>query len=69
MFPFFSKKTDDSTNKDQPENAKSQLDTLQESMKVLEKDEMVRVEGGKSGSKQFDQVFNWNSSCGGTIPQ
>ncbi|MBK6930586.1 MAG: hypothetical protein IPH12_06815 [Saprospirales bacterium] len=69
MFPFFSKKTDDSTNKDQPENAKSQLDTLQESMKVLEKEEMVRVEGGKSGSKQFDQVFNWNSSCGGTIPQ
>ena len=69
MFPFFSKKTDDSANKDQPENAKSQLDTLQESMKVLEKEEMVRVEGGKSGSKQFDQVFNWNSSCGGTIPQ
>lgn len=69
MFPFFSKKTDESTNKKQPENAKSQLDSLQDSMTVLDKDEMVRVEGGKSGSKQFDQIFNWNSSCGGTIPQ
>ncbi len=69
MFPFFSKKTDESTNKNQPENTKSQLDTIQESVTVLDKDEMVRVEGGKSGSKQFDQVFTWNSSCGGTIPQ
>jgi hypothetical protein len=69
MFPFFSKKTNESTEKKQPEDAKSQLDSLQESMTVLEKDEMVRVEGGKSGSKQFDQFFNWNSSCGGTIPQ
>ena len=69
MFPFFSKKTDESTEKNQQDNSKSQLDSLQESMTVLEKDEMVRVEGGKSGSKQFDQFFNWNSSCGGTIPQ
>lgn len=69
MFPFFSKKTDESTNKNQPENTKSQLDSIQESVTVLDKDEMVRVEGGKSGSKQFDQVFTWNSSCGGTIPQ
>lgn len=69
MFPFFSKKTNESTDKDQQDKSKSQLDSLQESMTVLEKDEMVRVEGGKSGSKQFDQFFNWNSSCGGTIPQ
>ena len=69
MFPFFSKKTNEPTNKNQPADAKSQLDELQESMTVLEKEEMVRVEGGKSGSKQFDQFFNWNSSCGGTIPQ
>ncbi|TNE54675.1 MAG: hypothetical protein EP344_14055 [Bacteroidetes bacterium] len=69
MFSFFSKKTDESTNKDQPDNTKSQLDSIQESVTVLDKDEMVRVEGGKSGSKQFDQVFTWNSSCGGTIPQ
>lgn len=69
MFSFFSKKTDESTNKDQPDNTKSQLDSIQETVTVLDKDEMVRVEGGKSGSKQFDQVFTWNSSCGGTIPQ
>ena len=71
MFPFFSKKTNESSdNKNQPDNnTKSQLDKLQDSMTVLDKDEMVRVEGGKSGSKQFDQFFNWNSSCGGTIPQ
>lgn len=69
MFPFFSKKTNESTEKNQPDTAKSQLDALQDSMTILEKDEMVRVEGGKSGSKQFDQFFNWNSSCGGTIPQ
>lgn len=69
MFSFFSKKTDEPTEKPQPENAKSQLDSLQESMTILEKEEMVRVEGGKSGSKQFDQFFGWTSSCGGTIPQ
>lgn len=69
MFPFFSKKTDETTSKNQPENTKSQLDSIQESVTVLDKEEMVRVEGGKSGSKQFDQVFTWNSSCGGTIPQ
>lgn len=69
MFKSFFKKTDDSAEKNQPENTKTQLDSLQDSMTVLEKEEMVRVEGGKGGSKQFDQVFSWNSSCGGTIPQ
>lgn len=69
MFPFFSKKTNESSKKDQAENTKSQLDSLQQTMTVLEKDEMVRVEGGKSGSKAFSSVFNWNSSCGETIPQ
>ena len=69
MFSFFSKKTDDTNNKPQQEPVKSQIESIQDSMTVLEKDEMVRVEGGKSGSKAFSQVFNWNSSCGGTIPQ
>lgn len=69
MFKFFSKKTDESANKIQPDHTISNLETLQDSMTVLDKDEMIRVEGGKSGSKQFDQIFNWNSSCGGTIPQ
>ena len=69
MFPFFSKKNDESTHKTHPDNAKSQLENLQQTMTVLDKDEMVRVEGGKSGSKAFSSVFNWNSSCGETIPQ
>ena len=69
MFPFFSKKNDESTTKNQPDNTKSQLENLQQTMTVLDKDEMVRVEGGKSGSKAFSSVFNWNSSCGETIPQ
>jgi hypothetical protein len=68
-FSFFSKKTNESTNKEQSDNTKKNLDDIQGSVQVLEKDEMIRVEGGKSGSKQFDQVFTWNSSCGGTIPQ
>ncbi len=69
MFTFFSKKSEDTANKTQPDPAKSQLDAIQDSLTVLDKEEMVRVEGGKSGSKPFDQIFNWNSSCGGTIPQ
>lgn len=69
MFPFFPKKNDESTTKNQPDNTKSQLENLQQTMTVLDKDEMVRVEGGKSGSKPFSSVFNWNSSCGDTIPQ
>ena len=59
----------DSPRTGQPDNTKSQLENLQQTMTVLDKDEMVRVEGGKSGSKAFSSVFNWNSSCGETIPQ
>lgn len=69
MFSIFSKKTNEPASKEQPDNSKSQLESIQESVKVLDKDEMVRVEGGKGGSKPFDQVFPWNSSCGSTIPQ
>lgn len=69
MLSFFSKKTTEPAPKEQPENKKSQLDKLQDSVQVLEKDEMIRVEGGKSTPKPFDQIFTWNSSCGGTIPQ
>lgn len=69
MFSFLSKKTNEPAGKEQPDNTKSQLESIQESVKVLDKDEMVRVEGGKGGSKPFDQVFPWNSSCGSTIPQ
>ncbi|MBL7796631.1 MAG: hypothetical protein JNJ90_09025 [Saprospiraceae bacterium] len=68
MFSFL-KKTNEPAGKEQPDNTKSQLESIQESVKVLDKDEMVRVEGGKGGSKPFDQVFPWNSSCGSTIPQ
>ncbi|MBK9335532.1 MAG: hypothetical protein IPM98_02645 [Lewinellaceae bacterium] len=69
MLSFFSKKTNESTSKERPDNTKKPFDDIQGTVQVLDKDEMIRVEGGKGGSKQFDQVFTWNSSCGGTIPQ
>jgi len=69
MLSFFSKKTTEPTQKEKSDNTKTPLGELQETVQVLKPDEMIRVEGGKSSSKQFDQVFTWNSSCGGTIPQ
>ncbi|MEQ1744014.1 MAG: hypothetical protein ABMA02_01190 [Saprospiraceae bacterium] len=69
MFTFRSKKANEPAPKEQPDNGKSQLEVIQETVNVLRPDEMVRVEGGKGGTKPFDQVFPWNSSCGSTIPQ
>lgn len=72
ILPFFSKKTTEPAPKEQPENANtnnSQLDKLKDTFQVLENEEMIRLEGGKSTPKPFDQIFTWNSSCGGTIPQ
>ncbi len=70
MLSFFNKKSNPQTPKEQQaENTKSQLDKAQENMQVLDKEEMLRVEGGKTTPKPFGQVFPWNSSFGGTIPQ
>ncbi|MCS6929046.1 MAG: hypothetical protein NZM43_06070 [Saprospiraceae bacterium] len=70
MLSFFNKKSNTSTSKDQqPENQKSRLDKVQETSQVLDKEDMRKVEGGKTSNKPIGQVFPWNSTFGGTIPQ
>ncbi len=69
MLSFFNKKSNNQTPKEQQPESKSQLDKVQENMQVLDKDEMLKVEGGKTTSKPFGQTFPWNSTFGGTIPQ
>ncbi len=70
MLSFFNKKSNNQAPKEQqPENTKSQLDKVPKDTQVLDKDEMLRVEGGKTTAKPFGEVFPWNSSFGGTIPQ
>jgi hypothetical protein len=70
MLSIFKKKTEKSTSEQQDGN-KSSLDALQNDgdLQVLNEDRMNKVGGGKSGSKGFDDMFSWNSSCGDTIPQ
>lgn len=71
MLSLFKKKSDN-PSKDQQENKnKSSLDHLQGDLNLLNNAHMNKVGGGKSGSKSFDDLdqFDWNSSCGGTIPQ
>jgi hypothetical protein len=70
MLSFFNKKSNNQTPKEQQSgDSKSQLDKVQENMQPLDKEEMLKVEGGKTTPKPFGQVFPWNSSFGGTIPQ
>jgi hypothetical protein len=71
MLSLFKKKTETSS-KDQNDNkSKSSLDHLQNDLNLLNDTHMNKVGGGKSSVKSFDDLdqLNWNSSCGGTIPQ
>ncbi len=70
MLSIFKKKTEKSAP-EQQEGTKSSLDALQNDggLDVLNQERMNKLGGGKSGSKGFDDMFGWNSSCGDTIPQ
>ncbi|MEI6408439.1 MAG: hypothetical protein WCR52_03600 [Bacteroidota bacterium] len=66
-FPFGKKKNDSS--RDQQEQKKgSLLDKFEEELHVLEKDEMTRLEGGKSSNKSLSDYSDLRNSLGGTIP-
>lgn len=66
-FPFGKKKNDFS--RDQLEQKKgSLLDKFEEELHVLEKDEMTRLEGGKSSNKSLSDYSDLRNSLGGTIP-
>jgi hypothetical protein len=66
-FPFGKKKNDFS--RDQQEQKKgSLLDKFEEELHVLEKDEMTRLEGGKSSNKSLSDYSDLRNSLGGTIP-
>lgn len=66
-FPFGKKKNDSS--RDQLEQKKgSLLDKFEEELHVLEKDEMIRLEGGKSSNKSLSDYSDLRNSLGGTIP-
>jgi hypothetical protein len=70
MFPLFNKKkNDDPNHSGLPEDKKSSLDNLQSDLTVLDKKDMVKLEGGKTGSRSFTDMLGWTSSLGGTIPQ
>jgi hypothetical protein len=65
-FPFSKKKNDPPQ---QPQGKKgSMLDKFEEELHVLEKDEMSKVEGGKSSNKSFSDYSDLRNSMGGTIP-
>ena len=70
MIPFFNnKKKTEKPEKSQQGGKKSALNSLQGDMNVLDNARMNKLGGGKSGSKTFEDLFDWNSSCSDTIPQ
>lgn len=68
MLPFFSKKKSDVAH-GSAEEKKRPLEELQANLTVLDKKDMVKLEGGKTGSRSFTDVLGWTSSLGETIPQ
>ena len=69
MFPLFSRKKNDDDNLSGPEDKKRQLDDLQSDLTVLDKDDMMKLEGGQTGTRTFTDMLGWSSSLGETIPQ
>jgi hypothetical protein len=66
-FPFIKKKQDNSHDQDDQKKG-SLLDKFEEDLHVLAKDEMNKVEGGKSSNKSLSDYSDLRNSLGGTIP-
>lgn len=66
-FPFIKKKQDTSNDLDDQKKG-SLLDKFEDDLHVLAKDEMTRVEGGKSSNKSLSDYSDLRNSLGGTIP-
>lgn len=66
IFPFGKKK--DNKADDEQDNKKSLLDDIEADLTVLDKDEMTKVEGGKTSSNSFGSLNDLRDSLGGTIP-
>jgi hypothetical protein len=64
----FGKKKQDSGPEYQDEKMGSRLDKFQEELTVLEKDEMSKVEGGKSSIKSMSDLSDLSNSFGGPTP-
>lgn len=66
-FPFGKKKHDQ--QQPEPEEKKgSAFDRFEEELTVLEKEEMAKVEGGKSANKSFSDFSDLRNSFSGSIP-
>ncbi|MBK8194401.1 MAG: hypothetical protein IPK76_14765 [Lewinellaceae bacterium] len=67
IFPF-GKKRDNNAN-DEQDNKKNSLDEIEADLTVLDKDEMNKVEGGKTtSSNSFGSLNDLRDSLGSTIP-
>ncbi len=66
IFPFGKKR--DHHADDEQDNKKSKLDEIEADLTVLDKDEMNKVEGGKTSSNSFGSLSDLRDSLGGTIP-
>jgi hypothetical protein len=71
MFPFFGRKKNEEEEDHPHHDDKKQrpLDDLQSDLTVLDKDDMAKLEGGKTGTRSFPDILGWSSSLGETIPQ
>lgn len=73
MFPFFGRKKnedeDPPAHDDKKQSPNSPLDDLQSNLTVLDRDDMHKLEGGKTGTRSFPDILGWSSSLGETIPQ
>jgi hypothetical protein len=67
--PFSNKNKNDDPASGVPDEKKPSLKDIKDGLTVLDKDEMVKLEGGKTGSRSFTDVLGWSSSLGETIPQ
>jgi hypothetical protein len=65
---IFGKKKNDSSQEPQDEKRGGRLDKFQDELTVLHKDEMSKVEGGKSSNKSLSDLSDLSNSFGGTIP-
>jgi len=65
IFPFGKKKDNDAD--DEQAKKKRSLDDIESDLTVLDKDEMNKVEGGKSNNS-FGSLNDLRDSLGSTIP-
>jgi hypothetical protein len=66
-FTFGKKKNEPSINPWE-EKKGSEFDRLEDELTVLHKDEMARVEGGKSSNKSLSDLSDLRNTLGGPIP-